>query len=153
MPLVVRAFPLLGSRSQLEAFAAALRGERANEAAQFYRHYGLTHESWHLQDTPQGPWVIAVSQIENPEEAGARYAQASAHFTLGSKLRSCRSPELIQTQTAGASDARGVLMVRRRAPSARLIRVSGPYLTVNRTRRHMPCSWRTSRRRAGYHQR
>ena len=80
MPLVVRAFPLLGSRSQLEAFAAALRGERANEAAQFYRHYGLTHESWHLQDTPQGPWVIAVSQIENPEEAGARYAQATADF-------------------------------------------------------------------------
>jgi hypothetical protein len=80
MPLVVRAFPLRGSSSQLEAFAAALRGERAVEAAQFYRHYGITHESWHLQDTPQGPWVIAVSQIENPADAGARYAEATASF-------------------------------------------------------------------------
>ena len=80
MPLVVRAFPLRGSRSELEAFAAALRGERAADAAQFYRHYGLTYESWHLQDTPHGPWVIAVSQIDDPQEAGDRYAQATADF-------------------------------------------------------------------------
>lgn len=79
-PIVVPAFPLRGSRSQLAAFAAALRGERAAEPAQFYRHYGLTCASWHLQDTPQGPWVIAVNQIEDPQEAGARYAEATADF-------------------------------------------------------------------------
>lgn len=80
MSLVVRAFPLRGTRAQLEAFAAALHGERSAEAAQFYRHYGVTYESWHFQDTTNGPWVIAVSQIQDPDEAGARYAQATADF-------------------------------------------------------------------------
>ena len=80
MPLVVRAFPLRGSRSQLEAFATALRGERSAEAAQFYRHYGVTSESWHFQDTPHGPWVIALTEIGDPEEAASRYAQATADF-------------------------------------------------------------------------
>jgi hypothetical protein len=76
----VRAFPLRGSRSQLEAFAAALNGERLAEAGQFYRHYGVTHESWHVQDTPHGPWVIAVSQIRDLEEAASRNARATADF-------------------------------------------------------------------------
>ena len=80
MSLVVRAFPLRGTRSQLETFAAALYGERSGEAAQFYRHYGVTNESWHFQDRPNGSWVIAVSQIQDPNETGARYAQATADF-------------------------------------------------------------------------
>ena len=43
MTLVVRAFPLRGSMSDLAAFASQLKGARAKEASQFYRHYGVEY--------------------------------------------------------------------------------------------------------------
>jgi hypothetical protein len=80
MPQVVRAFPLRSSRAALESFAAQLNGQRSADASQFYRHYGVTRESWHLQDTPNGPWVIAVTELHDPAEAAPRYADATAEF-------------------------------------------------------------------------
>jgi hypothetical protein len=80
MSLVVRAFPLRGSVSDLEAFASELSGARASDAEQFYRHYGVDHESWHVQQTTQGPWVIAVTALANPTEAANRYANATEEF-------------------------------------------------------------------------
>ena len=81
MPLVVRAFPLIRPRAELDAFIAALKNERKADTAQFYRHYGITHESVHVQELGSGTaWVIAVTKIENPEEAAARYANASEEF-------------------------------------------------------------------------
>lgn len=82
MPLVVRAFPLKSPVSDLHAFAAALTGERAADAARFYRHYGVDHESWHMQETPHGPWVIAVTALADPGEAAPRYANATEEFHL-----------------------------------------------------------------------
>jgi hypothetical protein len=87
MARVVRAFPLLSSRSALESFAAQLKGQRATETAQFYRHYGVSSESWHLQDTPSGPWVIAVTELDNPAEAAPRYADASEEFHVWFKTQ------------------------------------------------------------------
>src|SRR5206468_6409380 len=86
-PLFVRPFALRSSRSALESFAAQLKGQRASEAAQFYRHYGVSSESWHLQDTPSGPWVIAVTELDNPAEAAPRYADASAEFDVWFKTQ------------------------------------------------------------------
>ncbi len=80
MPLLPRAFPLRRPVEELRAFAAALCGERSADANQFYRHYGVSHESWHVQKTPTGPWVIAVTVVDNPEEAASRYASASEEF-------------------------------------------------------------------------
>jgi hypothetical protein len=80
MSLVVRAFPLRRSVSDLEAFASELSGARANDASQFYRHYGVDRESWHVQQTPSGPWVIAVTALANPAEAASRYADATEEF-------------------------------------------------------------------------
>ena len=80
MPRVVRAFPLRGSIADLQTFASALRGARAADAGQFYRHYGVDNESWHVQQTPNGPWVIAVTELANPEEAARRYADATEAF-------------------------------------------------------------------------
>jgi hypothetical protein len=87
MPRVVRAFPLRSSRSALESFAAQLKGQRASDATQFYRHYGVTSESWHLQDTPSGPWVIAVTELDDPVEAAPRYAEASEEFHVWFKAQ------------------------------------------------------------------
>jgi hypothetical protein len=87
MPRVVRAFPLRSSPAALESFATQLSGERSTEAAQFYRHYGVSSESWHLQDTPSGPWVITVTELDNPAEAAPRYAEASAEFHVWFKAQ------------------------------------------------------------------
>jgi len=80
MPLVVRAFPLRGSIFELRAFASELTGTRSADAGQFYRHYGVDHESWHVQETPNGPWVIAVTALADPAEAAPRYADATEAF-------------------------------------------------------------------------
>ena len=82
MPQVVRAFPLRGSIADLNAFARALAGPRSGDAARFYRHYGVERESWHLQHTDHGPWVIAVTELADPVEAAPRYAQAIEAFHL-----------------------------------------------------------------------
>lgn len=80
MPLVVRAFPLVKPVKDLQAFAAALSTERNAGATAFYRQFGISHESWHLQETPSGPWVIAVTVIDDPKESAPRYAKSSAEF-------------------------------------------------------------------------
>jgi hypothetical protein len=79
--LVVRAFPLkVYKRKQLEAFAAALR-ERAADTGAFYRRFGVTRESWHLQETQAGPMVISVTEIEGDVEIAAEsYSKASEEF-------------------------------------------------------------------------
>jgi hypothetical protein len=80
MPFVVRAFPLRRSVSDLQAFAAELNGARAADADQFYRHYGVEHESWHVQETRNGPWVIGVTVLADPADAAPRYANATQDF-------------------------------------------------------------------------
>jgi len=81
MPLVVRAFPLCQPVEELEAFAKALSTERSRDAGAFYRRFGISHESWHLQKTGSGgTWVIGVTMIDNPTEGGQRYAETSAEF-------------------------------------------------------------------------
>ena len=86
MPLLVRAFPLLGPVENLRQFAAELTS-RSSETDAFYRKYGISHESWHVQETPNGPWVIGVAKIENPTEAGARYGASSDEFDAWFKGR------------------------------------------------------------------
>ena len=80
MPLAVRAFPLRGSVADLEAFASELRGARAADAARFYQKYGVKRESWHLQHTDHGPWVIGVTELANPSEAASAYAGSTDQF-------------------------------------------------------------------------
>jgi hypothetical protein len=82
MPNLVRAFPLRGSLADLHAFAQALAGPRSGDAERFFRHYGVVRESWHLQHTEHGPWVIAVTELADPVEAAPRYADATEAFHL-----------------------------------------------------------------------
>ena len=82
MPQIVRAFPLRGSITDLQAFAEALAGPRSGDAARFYRAYGVERESWHLQHTDQGAWVIAVTELADPVEAAPRFADATEAFHL-----------------------------------------------------------------------
>jgi hypothetical protein len=80
MPVLVRAFQIHKPVADVQAFAAALTTERQAEATAFYRLFGVSHESWHLQETQSGPWVISVTVLDNPSEAGPRYAKSTGAF-------------------------------------------------------------------------
>ena len=83
MERVVRAFPVLaGKEARMRELATEVKGARADEAAAFYRRHGVTHESWHMQDTPAGLWIIAVTEVgaASVAAAGASYASANDGF-------------------------------------------------------------------------
>jgi hypothetical protein len=80
MSLLVRAFPLVGSPADLRRFVAALQDERKAEALAFYEAHGVTHESWYLQDTPNGPLVIGLTQVTDVPTASASFALAQTGF-------------------------------------------------------------------------
>jgi hypothetical protein len=81
MSLVVRAFPVLeGKEAAVMAFAKSLATDRAAGMAHFYTCFGVTYESWHLQSTPNGFWIIAVSEIDEPTRRAEQYSASHAEF-------------------------------------------------------------------------
>lgn len=86
MSIVVRAFPVAKSVADVRAFAAELVARRS-EAATFYRQWNVSHESWHLQETGAGPWVIVVNVVDDPQEAAPRYAASTLDFDTWFKRR------------------------------------------------------------------
>lgn len=81
MERVVRAFPILpGREAAAREMAQQLTGERAEGVGDFYRRFGVTHESWHEQQTPAGAWMIVVTEVsETPAEVAAHAYAASSH--------------------------------------------------------------------------
>lgn len=82
MPLVVRAFPVLpGKEDDIRRFAAQMAGPRRRDAEQFYKSFGVVRESWHYQETPHGPLVIGVTEVdEEPEVKAREYAESIRPF-------------------------------------------------------------------------
>ena len=82
MPLIVRAFPVLrGKEEDIRKFAAEMAGPRRQEAEEFYRSFGVIRESWHYQETPHGPQVIGVTEIDGEISARAQaYADSIRPF-------------------------------------------------------------------------
>ena len=83
MTLIVRAFPIApGREDEVHAMAEEVRTHRAAEAAEFYRRHGVSRESWHVQRTPHGTWVIGVTDItEQPVAAAAeQFARSEEPF-------------------------------------------------------------------------
>ncbi len=88
MALVVRAFPVLeGMEESVRDIARTMAAERQAQAAEFFAGLGVRHESWHLQETPAGPWVIVVSDIDEPEERARQYSAAREEFATWFKER------------------------------------------------------------------
>jgi hypothetical protein len=88
MALVVRAFPVLeGMEESVREIARTMGGERAGETAEFFSRLGVRHESWHLQETPAGLWVIAVSDLDAPQERAQQYADSHREFDSWFKER------------------------------------------------------------------
>ena len=83
MERVVRAFPILkGKEDCARDIARELAGPRAVEAAAFYAQFGVTHECWHLQETPAGMWIIVVTEVSDMPVAvaAADYASSERPF-------------------------------------------------------------------------
>lgn len=81
--MVVRAFPLKeGKEQELQEFTKEVSTNRAEAAGDFYGRYGAERETWHLQETPWGKWVICVTQFSGrpAEEAGQAYGASTAEF-------------------------------------------------------------------------
>ncbi|MFY9823714.1 MAG: hypothetical protein WAM82_20200 [Thermoanaerobaculia bacterium] len=81
MSLVVRAFPVLaGKENVVRAFVKSLTTDRAAEVAHFYTCFGVKSESWNLQETPTGLWVIAVTDVDEPTKRAEQYSASHAEF-------------------------------------------------------------------------
>lgn len=82
MPLIVRAFPVLsGKEEDIRKFAAEMAGPRRRDAEEFYKSFGVVRESWHYQETPHGPMVIGVTEVdEEPDVKAQEYAESSRPF-------------------------------------------------------------------------
>ncbi|MDC0669135.1 hypothetical protein [Nannocystis radixulma] len=65
MSYAVRAFPLRRPVGELMAFVSALRGHRRAEAEAAYRRYGVLLDTWHIQHTSFGPWVLVVTRVDD----------------------------------------------------------------------------------------
>lgn len=84
--LVVRAYPVK-SRESLVDFATELQQKRATEMQRFYEGFQVTRETWHLQDSPNGPLAIAVAALDNPEDTGQAFAESKDEFAVWFKQK------------------------------------------------------------------
>ena len=82
MSLLVRAFPLAQPPAELQAMIAELNGPRDAQRDAFYQAHGVTHESWYLQQTPQGNLVIGLTQVRDVATASQAFAQSQESFAL-----------------------------------------------------------------------
>ena len=90
MQRIVRAFPVRpGQDDAVRLLACALAGDKHPEAAAFYKRFGVTHECWFTQQTPQGMLVIAITDFGGRavEDAASEYAGAVEPFEAWFKSR------------------------------------------------------------------
>jgi hypothetical protein len=83
MQQVVRAYPVPeGKQPALREFAAALQGAKAAQTTEFSERHGVARESWHLQETSHGTWLIGVTEIPGKpvSEAARGYAESGHSF-------------------------------------------------------------------------
>jgi len=85
MALVVRAYPVR-SREAVEEFIGELRRREA-ETRHFYRSFDVRRETWHFQQTPNGPIVIGVTDVNEVEKNAQAYKESNEAFAAWFKKR------------------------------------------------------------------
>ncbi|SVB67086.1 uncharacterized protein METZ01_LOCUS219940 [marine metagenome] len=75
MPVLAMAIPVpLGKTTALEQhIAEAVEHEEFEETL---KGFGIMHESWHIQETPQGDLLILVFQSDDPASMLQEFAQS-----------------------------------------------------------------------------
>jgi hypothetical protein len=90
MQRIVRAFPVLpGQEEAARQLARDMGTTRQAEAAEFYARFGVAHECWFTQQTPQGLLMIAITDFGGRPvaEAASEYATSLAPFEAWFKER------------------------------------------------------------------
>jgi hypothetical protein len=90
MQRIVRAFPVLsGQEDAARQLAREIGTTRQAEAAAFYQRFGVTHECWFTQQTPQGLLMIAITDFggQPVADAASEYATSLAPFEAWFKER------------------------------------------------------------------
>jgi hypothetical protein len=90
MQRVVRAFPVLaGQEEAARQLARELATTRKAEAEEFYTRFGVAHECWFTQQTPQGLLMIAITDFGSRPvaDAASEYATSLAPFEAWFKER------------------------------------------------------------------
>ena len=65
---VVRAYPMLPRHeAEIRRLAHDLTVPRASDKDDFYRRMGVSRETWHLQETSLGHWVIVVTDMTDKQ--------------------------------------------------------------------------------------
>jgi hypothetical protein len=80
---LVRAYPMLPRHeAEIRRLAHQLTVPRASEKDDFYRRLGIARETWHLQETSLGHWVIVVTDMadKSPDAAGRDFAASPKEF-------------------------------------------------------------------------
>lgn len=86
MALVARAYPVR-SREAVEEFARELRA-RPEETRRFYGSFNVRRETWFLQETAYGTFVIGVTDVSEPvDKVAAEYAASEEPFVAWFKQR------------------------------------------------------------------
>jgi hypothetical protein len=77
------AFPILaGKEQQSRDFAATCTGERSKEFDAHLVRDGVTRETWSLQETPMGSFMLVWFEVPNVEKAFAELAASTDEFTV-----------------------------------------------------------------------
>ena len=85
MSMMVPILP--GKRDQLFRFAAELTGARAEEYARSQE--SVVKETWHLQETPMGDFLIINFDSPDPAAVFAGLAQSAEPFDIWFREQAC----------------------------------------------------------------
>ena len=80
---VVRAYPMLPRyEAEIRRLAHDLTVTRADDKDDFYRRMGVLRETWHLQETSLGHWVIVVTDMaeKQVDSAAREFASSPKDF-------------------------------------------------------------------------
>jgi len=97
MSAIAVMFPILpGKREQLFQFAKALSGERAEEYAA--SQASVTQETWFLQETPMGDFLIVHFEAPDPAAVFGALAESTESFDVWfrEQAQACSGIDLTQ---------------------------------------------------------
>lgn len=77
------AFPIISGKEQgSRDFAAACMGQRRKEFEAHLARHGVTRETWALQETPIGSFLLVWVDAPDIEKAFTRLATSGEEFTI-----------------------------------------------------------------------
>jgi len=83
MPAIAFAVPVLpGKSDQMRQFARETHGPRLEEYRASDRRLGASRESWHLQHTPQGDFVLVYFEATDVQRVFSQFAASRDPFDV-----------------------------------------------------------------------